>query len=139
MLKFALPILLILALVLGTGITPAAAQAARPGATLYPVKLWTEDARLDLAASPAALLDLHLQFADKRIDEAAQLLAASQTPPEALFTRLELHLNYALSLPPTRRHPGSREALEQLRQRMDNPGAAMTSNYAPTNQRAKRA
>ena len=126
MLKFALPILLILALVLGTGITTAAAQAALPGDTLYPVKLWTEDARLDLAASPAALLDLHLQFADKRIDEAAQLLAASQTPPEALFTRLELHLNYALQFAADQEEPGAREALEQLRQRMETQVRTMT-------------
>lgn len=91
-------ILIVSLLLGGGGITAAAAQTAQPDGALYPIKMWTEDARYSLAADDAARLELALQFADRRMAEIQTQLQAGRVPPEAVQIRLQAHLELALKL-----------------------------------------
>lgn len=92
-------LLLILTLLLGGGgATTAAAQSAQPDGLLYPVKVWSEQARYALTADETARLELQLQFAGRRMAEIQTQLAEGQTPSEALQIRLQSHLQLALTL-----------------------------------------
>jgi len=98
-------ILLIAALLLGGGgATAVAAQTAEPDGALYPVKVWSEEVRFDLARTDQNRLELALQFANRRMAEIQNQLAAGDAPEEALQLRLqnqlELALRLAAGLPP---------------------------------------
>lgn len=98
-------LLIIAALLLGGGgATAAAAQTAEPDGALYPVKVWSEQVRYDLAGEDDARLELALQFANRRMAEIQYQFAAGDVPDEALQLRLqnqlELALRLAAGLPP---------------------------------------
>jgi hypothetical protein len=108
-------IMVILVSVFGSIATVSAAQGSLPGEVLYPVKTWSEDARLALASANEAQLDLNLAFSEERLEEIVALRAAGQAIPEGTAQRFEQHLEAALQnaagldddhLPP---------ALEQIR------------------------
>lgn len=63
----------------GAGATALAAQSALPGDALYGVKTSLESARLSLAADAFAQGQLHLGFAERRLDEIARLIAAGRS------------------------------------------------------------
>ena len=74
-------ILLIAALLLGGGgATAVAAQTAEPDGALYPVKVWSEEVRFDLARTDQNRLELALQFANRRMAEIQNQLAAGEAP-----------------------------------------------------------
>lgn len=92
-------ILLIVTLLLGGGgATTVAAQSAQPDSLLYPVKVWSEQARYALTADETTRLELQLQFAGRRMAEIQAQLAEGQTPSEAVQIRLQSHLQLALNL-----------------------------------------
>ncbi|NMB67221.1 MAG: hypothetical protein GYA20_00480 [Chloroflexi bacterium] len=92
-------ILLIAALLLGGGgATAVAAQTAEPDGALYPVKVWSEEVRFDLARTDQNRLELALQFADRRMTEIQNQLAAGEAPDAALQLRLQNQLELALRL-----------------------------------------
>ena len=96
----AISALLILATLLGgagAG-TVYAAQSSMPDDALYPVKTWSENARLELAVSPEKDVDLLLEFADRRVDEILALSEEGSAVPEPLMTQLQEHLNLAAQL-----------------------------------------
>jgi hypothetical protein len=93
----ALLILITLAGGAGAG-TVYAAQSSMPADALYPVKTWSENARLGLAASPEKDIDLLLEFANRRIEEMLVLAEEGTVVPEPLITRLQTHLELALQL-----------------------------------------
>ncbi len=68
---------LVLALALG-GTTVQAAQRALPGSPLYPVKRWSETARLAMTHDPTRRAALLLLFAEARVQEARLLLQQGQ-------------------------------------------------------------
>src|SRR5262245_36981030 len=69
--RLALPLALALVLLLGTlGIGVAAAQSSLPGQPLYGLKRQSEQLRLQLANDAEQTVELRLQFASRRIDEA---------------------------------------------------------------------
>ncbi len=90
---FAMPNLLvavmaIVAMVFGGGaVTVKAADSATPGSLLYPVDLAVEDLRLSLAPSPEEQAQLHLAFAQERLEEIQTMLQAGQA--EGLATAVE--------------------------------------------------
>ncbi len=91
-------ILAAVALVAGGGGVAYASTDALPDDTLYPVKLLVEDAQL-LFADPAEDLQLHLEFAQRRLDEALRL--AQQGQAEGLdraMANYEAHVQQALQL-----------------------------------------
>lgn len=74
-------ILAILALVFGGGAgTAYAAQDALPNDALYPVKLYTEEFRMNMAGEPEEAFQLMLQFAQRRGDEIELLLEEGSEP-----------------------------------------------------------
>ena len=67
--RLAASLVLVIAFMLGG--VGLAAESSIPGDTLYPMKLLTESLRLQMIGNA---VDLEAQFADRRIDEARQLL-----------------------------------------------------------------
>lgn len=65
--------LILVALVIGT--TAVASAGSLPGEALYPVKRLTEDVRLWLTPDVTARLELEAEFAQRRRDEARQVVA----------------------------------------------------------------
>lgn len=80
----------------GTGATVYSAQGSLPDQALYSVKLASEDIRVGLATSDQNRLDLALNFADNRVDEALQLAAEGKTIPGTVWERLEAQFDLAL-------------------------------------------
>ncbi|MCD4671232.1 MAG: DUF5667 domain-containing protein [Anaerolineaceae bacterium] len=78
--------------------TVYAAQSSMPDDLLYPIKTWSENARLELAASPDKDVDLLLEFADRRIEEMLALTEEGTDIPEPLMTQLQTHLELATQL-----------------------------------------
>ncbi len=62
----------------GAGATVLAAQSSLPGDVLYPVKTSLESTRLRLAADAYDQAQLHLSFAQRRLDEIAGLMRAGR-------------------------------------------------------------
>lgn len=73
-LQFALALLLVAFLVVGTGGVALAARQALPGESLYPVKLAQERLRLALTFTEAGDARLHAEFAQERLLEVQQLV-----------------------------------------------------------------
>jgi hypothetical protein len=70
---------LLVFLFLGSGLTAQAAQSALPGDALYTVKTTLEQTRLSLSGDAARRADLQLEFAEKRLEELAGLIAEGRT------------------------------------------------------------
>jgi len=86
------------ALILGGGATAVAAQDDLPDQPLYPVKLWTETARLALTGDPQEQADLLMQMSQKRVEEMAGLVENGIPVPDQVRDRLEQHLHQTLVL-----------------------------------------
>jgi diguanylate cyclase (GGDEF)-like protein len=70
------PAMLILVLGLAAGsVSVAAAQNARPGELLWPLKLATEDVQLFLERDPLRDIGLHLEFASRRVADLQHAVA----------------------------------------------------------------
>jgi hypothetical protein len=99
MLNLFMSVLLVLGVVFGGGATTiAAAQAAQPNETLYPVKTWSEDVRLGWVSDPQEKLDLALQFSTRRVEEIKGMFAVDATIPEPVMTRFENQQQQVLDL-----------------------------------------
>jgi uncharacterized Zn ribbon protein len=80
----------------GAGITAMASQDALPGETLYRVKTGLEDFQVSLTFNHMQQVELHLAFAEHRINELAALIETGETAELALTTaRFELEINLA--------------------------------------------
>ena len=78
--------------------TVYAAQSALPDEALYPVKLWSEEVRLDWSQTPDRDVALHLAFADRRVDEMVALADAGKPIDNELQIELQTHLWMAARL-----------------------------------------
>lgn len=78
--------------------TVYASQSSMPDDILYPVKIWSEDAQLELTGQVDSELLLQLKYAERRIEEMQALLDEGETLPLSLKTRLEYHLAQASML-----------------------------------------
>lgn len=111
-----LAVVLAFVLVLGgTGTTAFAAQASQPDQFLYPVKLWTEDIRLQLTSDPLARIQLDQEFADRRITEIAWMVQSGKEVDEGLSERFEILMEDALQLATTLDDKGGPQALAGLK------------------------
>lgn len=82
----------------GTGLTVYAAEASLPGDTLYSVKSAVERTRLNLTSNAYEHAQLHLGFAQKRLDEIAALIAEKRfTSISQTATQFEFHINQAVA------------------------------------------
>jgi type II secretory pathway pseudopilin PulG len=111
-----LTVLLALGVVFGGGATTvAAAQAAQPGETLYPIKTWSEDVRLDWEKDLQAKLNLELEYTANRAGEIQQLLATGNVVPQQVLTRFENQNQQALELATGLSDDQAITALERIR------------------------
>lgn len=92
-------LLLIFGMVLGGGgVTVAAAQSSLPDQVLYPVKIWSENVRVDLVADPETQFDLALQFAGRRAEEIYRMAEAGKVAPEDVTNQMQDQLEFALQV-----------------------------------------
>ena len=81
----------------GMGATAYAAQSALPGDVLYKVKMSIEQTQVRLAADAAKLAELHLEFAERRLDEISGLIAEGRyVEIERATQEFEYHVQQAL-------------------------------------------
>ncbi|NPA06934.1 MAG: hypothetical protein GXO54_05965 [Chloroflexi bacterium] len=72
---------------------PRAVAQALPGSPWYPVKLWVEHAQLWLTRDPARAAELHLAFAQARLQEARALLQAGEREQlDVILRELQTHV-----------------------------------------------
>jgi uncharacterized protein DUF5667 len=105
--------------------TVYAAQSSMPDDALYSVKTWSENARLELAASPEKDVDLLLKFADRRVDEMLALAEEGIEISEPLMTQLQEHLNLAAQLCDQTSDP--LQSRQQVRQTLMNQQMLLTN------------
>jgi hypothetical protein len=88
-------VVLVALLTLGGGIgTVAAAQDAMPGASLYSVKQFREEARLWFTRSSEEKVAIYGEYARERVREMSRLKQSGQAPAAAIaLSRLEEHLS----------------------------------------------
>ncbi len=119
-LNFLLAACLALVVVFGAGAaTVYAAQDSLPGDALYPVKTFSEDVRLTLAASPEQQLDLTLAFTDRRAAEIRLLLAAGRPVPQNAVDRYRSELDRLLELSADMQEPGMARSLISVSSRAE--------------------
>ena len=119
MMKIVVSALLTLALVTGgLGATVAAAQSSMPDDLLYPVKLLSEDARLDMAGDPDDALQLSLEFASRRMIEIQTMLQGGEVPPDAVILRLQAQVENAMRLAVNQSDDKAVMALNQIREQL---------------------
>jgi hypothetical protein len=112
-------ILLVISLIFGGGsVTLAAAQSSLPGDALYAVKTWSEEAGAGLAADADGQVEWSLRMAQRRAEEMRRLVEAGKAPPEALQTRLQAHVDRAISLAAGEPDPQAVQALARVRERL---------------------
>jgi hypothetical protein len=73
-------VILVVFLFGGAGMTAYASQSALPGDALYGVKTGMEQTRVALARDAAQKSHLNLDYAERRLDEIAQLIASGRYP-----------------------------------------------------------
>ncbi|NSW53780.1 MAG: hypothetical protein HPY85_14860 [Anaerolineae bacterium] len=95
--------------------TVYAAQSSLPGDALYPVKIWSEEVRLDASQDPDQDLALHLVFADRRIGEMLALTQQGQAPDNELNIALQTHLWMAAQLTGSCEDPLQAQAMLRTR------------------------
>jgi hypothetical protein len=91
--------IIISALLITGGTTAYAAQESLPDSALYPVKLTTEKARLAFTPSDAGKAKLHIAFAERRVQEMAEMGKRGKAEELAgLTVALTHHLEQAKNL-----------------------------------------
>jgi hypothetical protein len=120
-------ILLTLSLFLSGGAaTVAAAQNSQPDQLLYGVKLFSENALLDVTTNPEAQFSLSLDYVDRRGAEVLQLIESGVTPSADLLSQyqsqIEQATRYAVNLPEDQ----AIQTLAMLQARLETQEQAMT-------------
>ncbi len=91
--------IIISALLITGGTTAYAAQESLPDSALYPVKITTEKARLAFTPSDAGKVKLHIAFAERRVQEMAEMGRRGKAEELAGLTdALTHHLEQAKNL-----------------------------------------
>ncbi|MFZ5911228.1 MAG: DUF5667 domain-containing protein [Chloroflexota bacterium] len=121
--KFAMNILvsvlLAAAMLMGGGVTLAAAQDDLPNEPLYGVKVFAEDVGLSLTGDPEAKVERLMDLSQVRAQEMAALAEDGQAVPEPVLLRLELHVEQALETAATLEEDADlTQTLLQLRDRL---------------------
>jgi hypothetical protein len=111
-------LILAASLLLGGGASVAAAQNDLPDQPLYPLKLWTENVRLNLTGNPQEQAELLMAMEQTRVQEVAALTEKGITPPDQVCDRLETHLRQTLRLAAGMDDADLERTLLQLRDRL---------------------
>lgn len=87
--KMLTSLLLILTLLSGSAGTTYAAQSALPGDTLYPVKIASEKVQSAIMVNDVKETELHSKFAERRLNEIAELNTNKTATPELIKTAVD--------------------------------------------------
>lgn len=118
-------IVAIIALLLGgTGASVAAAQTSMPGDLLYPVKIFSEDIRLDLTTNEESQFNLAMKFTQRRFDEIHTILEEDGTPSEEMMATYQNQIKHNLELALELDEP--EEAIEEFQGMLQNQNQIMT-------------
>ena len=91
--RWAMVLVIVLAVFLAGSGTVVAADSSMPGSPLYPVKLVTEQVRLQLTPSDIHKAELYAVLADRRVNEIAYLVNKGKNRlVEKTAERLKMHL-----------------------------------------------
>lgn len=112
---FAIVLVAVLVLLSGLGATAYAAQNSLPTSLFYPVKLLSENIRLDLTSNTESKFALVLTYADTRINEISALQASGEEIEEPVVDLLEEQYNLALLLASELPDEDLTQSLEQVR------------------------
>lgn len=119
---------LALLLVFGSiGVTTYAAQNSLPSSAIYPVKLLSEDIRLELTTNAQTKFDLILAYANKRVEEIAALQTQGVAVGEPVVARLQDQYEIALQIASDMPDAQMAESLEQLQETAQIQLATMSS------------
>jgi hypothetical protein len=119
MLSLLTTLMLVLTLIFGgSGITLASAQNSLPDQPLYNLKLWSEELHFNLTSDPQAAWRLAESFAERRAAETRAMLAAGQTPSQAVQERYRSQIEQATHLAAGLPASQALGALEQIRQQL---------------------
>jgi hypothetical protein len=120
-LRMALSGLLVIVMLAFAGLIPAAraAGASLPGDSLYWFKLLIEDARLELVGTPAERIEMSMESADRRIEEAEALVGSGREIPHAFTERLAYNLDAAFQIASTLPDDEMIPLLERLQLRLE--------------------
>jgi hypothetical protein len=99
----------------GAGATAFAAQASMPSDILYPVKLFTEDVRLEFMSNPQSKFNLLMYLTNRRVDEIVSAVGDGLSVSNQVTTRLQEHLETALKQAAQLDDSALQQAMEQLR------------------------
>lgn len=94
--KAVISIVVALVMLVGGGVTVAAAQDDLPDQALYPVKTLTEDVRLWLNTDPTTEVDILMDLVATRVRELNDMVALGKTPPAGVTSRMEKHIQQAI-------------------------------------------
>jgi len=98
-LRMMLPILMAVALVMGTGVvTVAASKNSQPDGMLYGVKLASEDMTLELSGDSVKRFEFASQFVQNRSDEIFALIEEGKIPSDEVVTRYQAQIERALKM-----------------------------------------
>jgi hypothetical protein len=98
----------------GAGATVAVAQGSQPDSLLYPVKIYSEDARFELTSRPQAQIQLLLEFMNRRVEELDALLVSGKALPAPLLVRYQAEMENALQIAAGLQDPELIRALERI-------------------------
>ncbi len=114
-------VLIAVSLVLGGGgLTVAGAQSSQPDQPLYSVKLFSEEARLQLATNTGTSFQLHLEFIDRRAAEIEALFQNGKVPSQSVQNRYQNQVEQTMRLTVSMADPQAAQALEEIRLHLQN-------------------
>ena len=80
----------------GSGVTLAAAQSSNSDDFLYPLKLFSEDVRLELTNGTPEAIQLELEYLTRRTMELQAIIGENKVPSTGLINRIQEQINTIL-------------------------------------------
>jgi len=117
---FASLMIILLISMLGASLTLAASQSSLPGQAVYPLKLWSEDLRLNLSYFSPASYQLALNFSDQRMVEIEAITKSGGVPPDSLLVRLENQSDLAIAAAMRLEQRQAIKAMQAIQNRIQN-------------------
>ena len=107
------------------GGTVYAAQASQPDDFLYSVKILTEDIQIRLESDPEDQLDLHVAFANRRLQEIQVQIDAGEEVSDKALALLEKHTQKMLEQAAKLDDKGINNALRQIEENLQKQNQMM--------------
>ncbi len=82
----------------GFGATAVAAQGSLPDNLLYPIKILSEDTRLEITSRPQNQVRVLLEYANRRIDELDALIVSGKSVPAPVVNRYQAQVENAFQI-----------------------------------------